>query len=162
MRKRNLVLIFFCSISFCLLVQDKGKAQSFSVGHAVPLWGNTAQAFQVNTSVSYITVSYIHIYMNNPVDGLGMSANRDFVGAYFTPKINREVVKFIPKDMAVTPIIGFMHKPYPNENGRHLHFGISLSWEFIDHMDLYYKHISNGYLGISNVGIDTFGIRAKL
>ncbi len=151
-----------CSISFCLLVQNNGKAQSFSVGHAVPLWGNTSQAFQVNTSVSYITVSYIHIYMDNPVDDFGTTVNRNFLGVYFSPKINQEVVKFIPEDMAVTPMIGLMHKPYPNENGRLLHFGISLSWEVIDHMDLYYKHISNGYLGISNVGIDTFGIRAKL
>lgn len=162
MRQKKFVIKYLLAGFILLIINSIGYAQSFSIGHAVPLWGNTSKAVQVNASVSYITVSYIHIYMNNPVDERGMRVNKNFLGIYYAPTIDREVAEFLPEPMTVMPMIGFMHEPYPNEGGQQLHFGISLSWELEDHMDLYYKHISNGYLGTTNVGIDTFGLRVKL
>lgn len=152
-------LLLGCAL---LCINNIGYAQSFSMGHAVPLWGNTTQAVQVNASYGYITTSYIHIYEENLVDNLGDRANKNFLAIFLAPTIDKRVIGFMPEFLAIGPMAGFMNNPFPNENGRHFHFGISLSGEVAENLDLYYMHISNGYFGVTNVGIDTFGLRVKL
>lgn len=161
--KQKAVLTKCLLVGFVLLcLHNIGRAQSFSMGYAVPLWGNTTKAVQVNASFDYITTSYIHIYEDNMVDNLGDRADMNFLAVFLTPTIDKEVIGFMPEFLTIGPMAGIMNKPFPNENGRHLHFGISIFGEVLDNMDIYYMHISNGYLGITNVGIDTFGVRVKL
>lgn len=152
---------FFVTFIFLLFLSGTSHAQSFSVGHALPLWGNTSQAMQVDVAFGYLTATYIHIYKDRPVDNTGLAANKNFLALFFTPKINKEVISFIPEYLTIIPMAGYMHQPFPNENGRQFHFGISASAEVIDFCDLYYKHVSNGYFGETNLGIDTVGIKVK-
>lgn len=161
--KQKAVLTQSLLVGFVLLfINDTGHAQSFSMGYAVPLWGNTSQAVQVNASYGYITTSYIHIYEENMVDDLGDKADTNFLAVFLTPTIDKKVIGFMPAFLTIGPMAGIMNNPYPNENGKHFHFGISIFGEVMDNLDLYYMHISNGYFGITNVGIDTFGLRVKL
>lgn len=161
--EQKAVLIKCLLIGFVLLcINNIGHAQSFSMGYAVPLWGNTTQAVQVNASYGYLTTSYIHIYEENLVDDLGDRTDKNFLAVFLTPTIDKEVIGFMPEFLAIGPMAGIMNNPFPNENGKHFHFGISIFGEVLDNVDLYYMHISNGYFGVTNVGIDTFGLRLKL
>lgn len=151
----------FLTIILFLFISVIGRAQSFSVGHAIPLWGNTSQAVQVDVSFGFLTTTYIHIYKEKPVDNTGLDVNTDFLALFFTPKIDKELIPVIPEYLTIIPMIGVMNQPFPNENGKKFHFGISLSAEVVNNLDLYYKHISNGYFGETNLGIDTVGIKVK-
>lgn len=137
-----------------LLLSSSLHAQSVSIGHAVPLWGKISHNLQFEAEYSDLSVVYIHAYKTG-IDKLGDRTEEHFIGLFYQPEVDFDYLK-------AGPIVGIMNKPFPNTNGRQLHVGLSVSKKIRSHMSIYYKHISNGYLGDTNMGIDTIGLQVSL
>lgn len=137
-----------------ILITSNVNAQSISVGHGVELWGQTGYALQLEGEYQSFSLVTISIYQSG-IDKLGDRSEPFFFGFFYQPEIDFKYLK-------ASPIVGIFNKRYPNENGQFLHFGFSVSKSIYRNINLYYKHVSNGYMGRTNVGIDTFGIKLDL
>lgn len=147
------MLMKYLLIAF-LICPLLAPAQSLQSGLSAPLWGKMKHATKIDAEYKDIRISYIHAFRSG-TDKLGDMTKQNFVGLFFTPDVDLQ-------EVIAEPIIGVMNKKYPNNNGRFIHFGINIRRQLDNNISVFYEHISNGYFGKTNIGLDTIGIRINI
>jgi hypothetical protein len=146
MRKLTLTIALLLAITGLVTAQKVSVAPT-----SIQAWGRTMDTQWA--SVEYKSVG-LHVF--NVATQYHTDSGEEAGGKYYS--VSYKPIQFRYAELG---LIAF-NKPFPFKESTRVNFWVELKLPIGDHMELSYVHISNGYLGKINTGLDTFSVTVKL